>query len=601
MLSPVEEIKSKLDIIDIIQEYLPLKQSGANFKGLCPFHDEKTPSFMVSREKQFFKCFGCNEGGDMFTFLQKMENLEFPEALKILADKAGIELKQQNFNPQMQNLKTRLYDLHNIAVVYYQEQFFNSPLAKTAREYLINTRGLSKDIINDFKIGYAPDSWDTTSKHLRNKSFTDNEIKQSGLVVEKDKVGLDGKNYYDRFRDRIMFPITDHHGNVVGFTARTMKAEEQAKYINTPQTIIYNKSQVLYGLDKAKQSIRENKFVILVEGNMDVVASHRAGVKNAVASSGTSLTEDQIKILKRYTENIVIVFDEDNAGLLSADRAVKLLLSEDFKVKCVFLPPGIKDIDELINKNGSEVWKKIINKKVSLFEYFIERYANDKNLENLTDKIQIIRKEILPLIMASSDLIAQNYYLKILSEKTNIDEQVIRDEAAKINKKVNFSQKQTDTQSSNQQINKKEIISSRLLALAFYAKEYLDELIQKALPELLEEKYQPIYKELILYYTKNSDTELNNFYDYLKAEKSDLASVFDMLKMLTENEFTDMTRRELNREFDLSLNYLKHEQITAKLKEIENSIRFAEQQGDGARANELMKQFSELSQELARL
>jgi len=272
MLSSTEEIKAKLDIVDVIQEYFPLKQAGVNFKARCPFHEEKTPSFMVNRERQFFHCFGCQESGDVFSFLQKMENIEFPEALKILANKAGVKLPE--YNPQMANLKTRVLEMQAVAMAWFHNQLLNSAAGQKALSYLKDKRKLSAATIEEWQLGYALDSWDALSQYLKGKNFTHQEILQSGLVVPKER----SQDYYDRFRDRVMFPIEDYHGNIVGFTGRTLKEDEGAKYINTPQTVVYNKSEVIFGLYKAKAAIKDEDQVVIVEGNMDVIASSGAKI-----------------------------------------------------------------------------------------------------------------------------------------------------------------------------------------------------------------------------------------------------------------------------------------------------------------------------------
>jgi len=602
MLSPTEEIKSKLDIVDLISEYVQLKQSGANLKGLCPFHNEKTPSFMVSREKQFFKCFGCGEGGDIFTFLQKIENIEFPEALKILAEKAGVELKNQNYNPEFQNQKTRLYDINKIAAEFFQHQLLDSNLAVKARDYLINTRKLNKDIVENFLIGYAPESWDMLSKYLKTQGFSNQEILQSGLVAEKTGGYSQARNYYDRFRDRIIFTIQDHNGNIVGFTARAMKASENAKYINTPQTVIYNKSQILYGLFKAKKAIRENDFVILVEGNMDVVASHKGGVTNVVASSGTSLTIDQIIILKRYTKNLAMCFDSDNAGIKAAERGIEIALQNGMSVKVISLPDGFKDPDELVNKDP-KLWQATIKQKKNFMDYIIDVNIKGKDLENIDIKRQIATK-VLSWINKLIDPIEKDYYLKKLGKKIKIEEKILREALQRVVKKrtyPNYNQQNQEVKPIKRGFTKDQLVSQRLLALVFYYPDYFKELIDKVSPEILNLKYQDIYKQAIFYYTKSNEFKSEDFYKCLKVEKEQLAFVFDTLKLLAESEFLNLSKLDLNHEFEQGIKFLKKESITKKLKELEIQIQSAEQSGNRSQADELMKNFSELSHELAGL
>ncbi|MFA6551593.1 MAG: DNA primase, partial [Patescibacteria group bacterium] len=312
-----DEIKSRLDLVEVIREYVQLKAVGVNFQARCPFHREKTPSFVVSPERQIWKCFGCGKGGDVFSFIMEMEGLSFIEALRELAPKAGIELKRHN--PQEISKRNRLLDIMELAVKYYHKLLIEAPSAKPALAYLKN-RGLSDDMIEKWQIGYSPESWDSILNFLKAGGYSEQEIFLSGLTVKKENAN----SYYDRFRGRIMFPINDYNGSPVAFSARVSPereaAEKMGKYINSPQTPIYDKSRILFGLDKAKQFIRENEAAIIVEGQMDAISSHQAGVKNVVASSGTAFSAEQIKLIKRYTDNILFSFDSDAAGELATNR-----------------------------------------------------------------------------------------------------------------------------------------------------------------------------------------------------------------------------------------------------------------------------------------
>ena len=323
--NPTEEIKKRLDIVDLLGEYIKLKQAGSNFKALCPFHNEKTPSFMISPEKQIWHCFGCSKGGDQFTFIQEMEGVEFPEALRILARRAGVQLTYHN--PEFHNQKTRLLDLLRTISEYWHQILLKDDSAENIRKYL-SDRKINSQTIEDFNFGYAKDSWDDAIKYLQAKDFSLKEINDAGISVAGDR----GKPY-DRFRGRLIFPIRDVHGNVVGFTARKMQEEDKGgKYINSPQTAVYNKSSILYNLDLAKQEIKRLGYAILVEGNMDAVASYQAGTKNVIAVSGTALTLDQIDILKRYTINVMIAFDADVAGTNANLRGIDLAWQAGFNV-----------------------------------------------------------------------------------------------------------------------------------------------------------------------------------------------------------------------------------------------------------------------------
>jgi len=601
-MNNVEQIKSKLDIVELIQEYLPLKQAGTNFKGLCPFHNEKTPSFMVSRDKQFFKCFGCGEGGDIFTFLQKIENIEFPEALKILADKAGVILEHKTYQPETENLKTRLYYLMEQAISFY-ERTLTLPAGTTAARYLVHTRKMKPETIKEFRLGYAPDQWEALGQFLKSRGFNETEIHQSGLVVDRTTPAqYGGLNYYDRFRDRITFPIFNPHGSPVGLTARAMKKEEAAKYINTPQTIIYNKSQVLYGLDKAKNFIRKENLAVLVEGNMDVIASFQAGVKNVVCSSGTALTAEQINLIKRYTNNVALCFDADSAGQNAAERGVGLMWQLGMNVKVVLLPVGIKDPDELISKDPKN-WAQLITERVNFMDYLLATLMRNKNLNEIDTKNSITNKALGWLVQLINP-VEQDHYLKILSQKLQINENALQESIKKIKRgninnasQVNWEKKSN----SHAPLNKLLIMSERLLSLLIAQNDYLKTTIDRLAPEMLSEHSRDFYKELIFWYTKNNNFLKDEFYQYLKNEKPILVSFFDTLNLLAENEWENLTPVELNKEFKLTFNFIKKENIIEHLKQLEKELRQVEEHGERDRADNLIMEFSRLSQELAEL
>ena len=324
-MNQAEEIKSKLDIVEVIREYVQLKPVGVNFTARCPFHRERTPSFVVSPERQIWRCFGCGKGGDVFSFVMEIEGLNFIEALRQLAPKAGVQLR--SYNPQETSRRNRLLDAADLAAKYYHKVLLETPEAAGARQYL-QQRGLKPETIAEWQIGYSRESWDDLFNFLKAKGFSEQEIFLAGLSVKKEQ----GVGYYNRFRGRIMFPINDAAGNPVGFSARVSPereaTERMGKYINSPQTQIYDKSKILFGLDKAKNFIREAETAMVVEGQMDALSSHQAGFKNAVASSGTALSGDQIKLLKRYADNVLFAFDVDTAGQIAAERGIEQALGQ---------------------------------------------------------------------------------------------------------------------------------------------------------------------------------------------------------------------------------------------------------------------------------
>ena len=423
-MDEIAQIKDRLDILEIISSYLTVKKAGVNYKALCPFHTEKTPSFMISPERQTYKCFGCNEFGDIFTFIEKMEGVDFYNALKILADRAGVKLSpksiRHNDRDYQPDQTTKLFEINDWAAKVYNKILTDHPKAATARQYL-EKRGLSLETIEEFKIGYAPSSWDFLIKFLSMKKYDNKEIFKAGLLVQRQ--GGDG--FYDRFRGRITFPINNIMGACVGFTTRLLDDNPNppaggAKYINSAESPIYKKSKIIYGLDKAKMAIKDANLAIVVEGNMDVIACHQAGFKNVVASSGTALTIDQLKILTRYSPDIAFSFDSDNAGQAAMKKAVALALQNDVSTKIISLPLAYKDPDEAISANPKH-WSDAVEKAKPALEYWIDLLIkNAKTLEVSTKKN--IAREILPIIKIIYSDIEKEHYIKYLSMRLGISE-----------------------------------------------------------------------------------------------------------------------------------------------------------------------------------
>ncbi len=601
MLSNVEEIKSKLDIVDLIQEYFPLKQAGVNFKATCPFHQEKTPSFMVSRERQMWHCFGCNEGGDMFEFIKRIENIDFPEALKILATKAGVQLKYQD--PKTTSLKTRILDMNEKATSWFMSQLINSAAGAHALKYLKEARELDDQTIKDWQLGYALDSWDALGEYLRSQKFTKEEIIQGGLVVTKSG----GYEYYDRFRDRIMFPILDYHGNIVGFTGRTMKADEQAKYVNTPQTIAYNKSEVIFGLYRAKQYIKDADAVVIVEGNMDVIGSVKGGVKNVVAVSGTALTEEQIKILQRYTNNIIFSFDADSAGLRAAERAIELAWRAEANVKVAVIPHDLaKDPDELARKDPA-AWQRLVAAAVLAMDYFFSLNLASYQPGNIESK-KTAAKNLLNLILKLASPIEQDFYLKKLAEKLDINETSLRDVFYKTKNKTLSSKAPASTPRQIQPttvIDKKSAVATRLLAFMLLDRDYAVYVSEIFSPHYLPAAWQPVYKALVVCYTRQiSEANLSaDPIEYLIKKDPGLTNLANSL-IIKKEELRDLSYTEAVHEIKQHVSYFKKAFVQERQATIKEEIKALERitsPGDEAQTEKiaaLLRQFNELSAEL---
>ncbi len=412
-MTDVDEIKSRLEVADVVGSYVQLKQSGRNLKAPCPFHHEKTASFMVSPEKGIWHCFGCSEGGDIFKFVMKIEGLDFRGALEMLAKRAGVELKNVKADGGQAKARKRALEAHEWAVKFFQANLIRN---KSALDYVVQKRRLGKQIITDFQIGYAPESWDGLVKALRTKGFTDAELVQAGLAGSR----TGGRGIFDQFRGRIMFTICDATGQPVGFTGRVL-GDELPKYLNTPQTLLYDKSRVVFGLHLAKEAIRKNDRVVLVEGNMDVIASHQAGVKEVVAASGTALTLEQLKALSYLSKNVLLAFDDDRAGLAAAERSIPLAQKLGLNLFIVDLNDEAKDADELIQKDP-KLWRAALDNAKELRQYWLDKSMEQFNIKRDPTGIEKVRFiERMAAILRLYDNTTQAVFISDIASATGIE------------------------------------------------------------------------------------------------------------------------------------------------------------------------------------
>ncbi len=435
----VDEIRNRLDILEIVQSRVLLKKKGANYWGCCPFHEEKTPSFCVNTQKGIFKCFGCGEGGDAISFLMKINNQTFGEVIKDLALKYGIELPKtlgdsKQHTEEKQQIKQLLKDITK----YYHDNLLNMPQAKPALEYL-EKRGITKEIIDEYMLGYSPKEYTGLTEKYK-AEYTPNILEKAGLIIKTEK-----GDYIDRFRNRIMIPIRDESSNVIAFGARATEANQNPKYLNSPDTVLYNKSRTLYGIDKAKEQMIKDDYVVIMEGYFDVISAQAYGLKNAVASCGTALTVDHVRLIAKYSKSrkIYLAFDTDTAGLNATKRSTDVIkeafkglgnlkiydqaystLSDD-KYTCeirVIAPFDSKDPDEYIREYGIDSYKEYIKKAPMLLDFELEQILKDyKSNLSPTDKLKLVKK-IMPLIEEIPNNIIQNEYIRIISDRIDIDE-----------------------------------------------------------------------------------------------------------------------------------------------------------------------------------
>jgi DNA primase len=368
--STLEQIRAASDIVDVIGGYVPLKRAGANFLALCPFHKERTPSFNVNPQKQIFHCFGCHKGGDVFTFVKEYENIDFPDAVRRLAERARIpiETDPQGSGSQTRHLKDRLFQIHEQITQRWQSALASGEGGQVARDYLAR-RGVAAEAVALFRLGYAPDAWDDTVNWAKSKEYELPLVEQAGLILRKEG----GDHFYDRFRGRLIFPICDEQGRVAGFSGRVLSGDEKAaKYVNSPETAIFTKGKVMFGLDKSKRALLESHRAVICEGQLDLIACYMSGIKNVVAPQGTALTADHARILKRYVDEVVLCFDSDNAGQNAAVRSLDVVLASGLAVR-VATVPAPHDPDSYIKEHGGAAYAKVIEDARDFYDYYLDR------------------------------------------------------------------------------------------------------------------------------------------------------------------------------------------------------------------------------------
>ncbi|HSX36112.1 MAG TPA: DNA primase [Patescibacteria group bacterium] len=562
-MDAVEDIKNRLNIEDVVSQYVELKRAGRNFKGLSPFSSERTPSFMVSPEKQIWHDFSSGKGGNMFSFVMEMEGVDFKGALELLARKAGVDLEQYRTSGQRSNTKEkeRLYEALELAAKFYQVQLKNNP---EALEYVFKKRRFSKETVQQWMLGYSPNTGTALCDFLVKRGFNEKEIKGAGLSAQRYR-GLG-----DMFRGRIMIPLHDPQGRVIGFTARLLQDNPEApKYINTPQTLLYDKSQHVYGLHLAKEAIRKIKYVVVAEGNLDVIMSHQAGIRQVVATAGTALTERHLKALNRFTGDIRLSFDADNAGINATERALPIASKVGVSLSVISIPSG-KDPDELIKQNPA-TWQEIIEKPQYALDWLIDRYTKQLDITSAVGKRQF-SDVILRVVRGLADQVEQEHYIGRVAETIGVSQAALLSKLAQPDgPTARLKTKKTSNQVADKALIEIIKTENHLLALALLQPK-LRNFLQPFKPQMLVE---PHAGQLLQFLHDQPDftgepskaTSLKPIADYVK-----------MLSLLYEELYQDLEVEELGYEAARLQTHLVDQYVKTQKQRIVHELQTADEQ-----------------------
>lgn len=582
-LDQVEEIKSKVDIVEVIGERVNLKKAGRHYKGLCPFHSEKSPSFIVSPERQSFKCFGCGEGGDVFSFLQKYEAMSFLEVLELLAKKTGVVL--ESYRPtQADTHKKKLLAVNELAAEYFMYLLTKHKAGEEARAYL-KKRGITNEAITNFKLGFAPMQWRGVSEYLtKKKGYSELELEEVGLVARSER------GYYDRFRGRIIFPLSDHKGAVVGFAGRTLTADAtEAKYINSPETTLYHKSRMLYGLWENREFIRKADTLVIVEGELDMIPSWQAGVKNVAAIKGSAFTEEMAQLVSRYTRNVVYALDADKAGEEAVKRAVKVAEPLDLSIRVVQIGEN-KDPGDVASTNPQQ-WREMV-KSASLYWDFLldslgRRYESGSGVG-----ASKISEEAVPQIAAISNVVVRAKYIRELAKRLSVPEESVYGEIERLNKKKELSSLKSlvkTIEKGEPGASRKDRLEERVLSLALqdYPK------LKSEIAQVSLQIFTPGAVEKIMQQVKNFQGEwsIGNFSKTLPEE---------LQPMIDKTYLADLTEVEdVGREWETNVKELTELSLRARLKELSQIIAKAEKENEEKGLLLAKEEFAKLSRELS--
>ncbi|WP_409301732.1 DNA primase [Peribacillus sp. SCS-155] len=592
----INQIREAVDIVDLISEYVQLKKQGRNYFGLCPFHGENSPSFSVSPDKQIFHCFGCGAGGNVFTFLMDIEGYSFIESAKALSEKANIpldiDLDKAAGKSSIPETSRQMIEAHDLLRKFFHHLLMNTKEGQEALEYLL-TRGFTQETIEKFQVGYSLDSWDFVTKFLIKRGYAPELMEKAGLIIFRER----DESYFDRFRNRIMFPIMDHQGNTIAFSGRSM-GQDEPKYLNSPETPIFNKSKVLYNFHFARAHIRKREQVVLFEGFADCISANRAGVENGVATMGTSLTEEHIQMLKRNTNQVLICYDSDSAGISASNRAAEMLHSAGFHIK-VALMPEQQDPDDYIKKYGEKSFiSEVIGASLTYMAFKMQYLRRGKNLNNEGDRIQYI-EEVLKEISHLPNAIERDHYLRQLSTEFSLSldalEQQQRQTFFAERKKGHISQPALKQKITLQYENKLKPAYHKaelmLIAHMLKSRETAYKIQHMMGPTLFNlDDHQAIITYLYAFYEEGHEPNPSLFLTYLPDQK--LRRIVSELEMMSVNE--EVSDKELT---DYINQVLKYEKLL-KIKEKEAEEKEAERRSDYIKAAQIAMEIIQLRKTL---
>lgn len=564
-MSQIKQVKESTNIVDIISERLELSRAGVNLKANCPFHSEKTPSFFVNEQLQRYRCFGCGETGDVYNFLEKYEGMTFAESLKYLADRAGIELKE--FTPSAEDeRRERLLAILELSKSFFHFILTEHQTGQVARDYL-KDRGITQESIRLFQIGFVPDGWDHLLKYLHHKKkYSLDDIARTGMIIPGKT-----KRYYDRFRGRIMFPLTNHRGQVVGFSGRVLEKDvKSAKYINTPETELYHKSELLFGFSQLYQEIRKAEEVIVAEGEMDAISSAQAHVNNIVAIKGSALTDEQLKLLNRTVNKVLLSLDMDQAGIEATKRAIDLARKYELELRVIQIPGG-KDPDEL-SRTNPKAWREATKSSISVYEFFLLSALKNHDPALPEGKREII-DELASIFGNISHSVEQDFYIKKLAQALEVKESVVRADILKFKDRGKVEKSQTQTQTQTQKSEKiKENSKQQQLEqfLFFLLLRFEDDKVRLRAQSLLDfELVTPSLKQMLdKLVNLNGSFELSKFSQQLPEDQQSLLSEI----YLTPEYMSILEDLKIDQEWDQSLKNLKNLSVTSRINQITKEL-----------------------------